>query len=75
MIPLWVVIVGTMVFAGMFIREIMINNKMKEEMDLLARSLGYMKIRFDYSPTWEDITFGTGIEDKLEKLIKEDEEK
>lgn len=74
MVPLWVVGVGSAVFLGMFIREILLNNELEEKSSILAQYLGYMMLRFDYTPTWEDIANKVGIEDKIEKMLKEQEE-
>jgi len=75
MVPLWVVGVGSAVFLGMFIREIRLNNKLEQEADILAQYLGYMTLRFDYSPTYEDMIKLVGVDkDKIDKILNEQEE-
>lgn len=74
MIPLWVVIIGTIAFVGMFIREIMLNNSLEKELDITTQYLGYMMLRFDYNPTWNDMMNLVGVsEDKINELLEKQE--
>lgn len=75
MIPLWAVIIGIIVFAGMFVREIILNNSLTEELNLVSQYLGYMMLRFDYNPTWEEMINLVGVsEEKIDELLKKQEE-
>jgi hypothetical protein len=74
-VPLWVFIVSAIIFIAVLIREIIVNNNLEKYNNLLSMYLGYMVVRFDYSPTYEDVTHNIGIEDKIEKILKECEDK
>jgi hypothetical protein len=74
MIPLWVFIVTVVILIGIIINEIRINKNIKDNYELCVSALGYMKIRFEYEPTWENINYGTGLsEEQINKLMDDEE--
>jgi hypothetical protein len=73
-IPLWVYIVTVVILLGIIIRELKVNHDITESYETSTVALGYMALRFYYTPTIEDIENAVGISpEKLKKLMEGDD--